>query len=86
MFRGAGLGMLPRLLCEGDPAGGPFPAATGLSFAGFFFPLLQPMLGMFGQPTIRQHGFEGNFITDVSASRKLGSVDRELTFEPAFHP
>ena len=33
-------------LRDGDPTDGPFTAATGLGFAGFFFPLLQPMLGV----------------------------------------
>ena len=40
-----------------DPNGAandPFPATTGLGFARFLFPLLQPMLGMVGQPAIRQ--------------------------------
>jgi hypothetical protein len=36
--------MLPRLLCEGDPAGGPFAAATRLGFTGFFFPLLHRLV------------------------------------------
>jgi hypothetical protein len=45
-------------LGDGDPTCGPFPAATGLGFAGFFFPLLQPMLGMLGQPTIRQQSHQ----------------------------
>jgi hypothetical protein len=40
-------------------AGGPFPTATVLGFAGFFFPLLQPMLGVLGQPAIRQQSFLG---------------------------
>jgi len=37
----------------GKTTSGPFPTTTGLGFAGFFFPLLQPMLGMVGQPAIR---------------------------------
>jgi hypothetical protein len=44
-------------LGDGDPTCRPLPAALGLGFAGFFFPLLQPMLGMVGQPAIRQQGF-----------------------------
>ncbi len=43
-----------RLLGDSDPASGPFPTAAGLGFAGFFFPLLQPVLGMLSEPTIRQ--------------------------------
>jgi len=39
---------------DGDPACGPFPSASGLSLTGFIFPLLRPMLGMVGQPTIWQ--------------------------------
>jgi hypothetical protein len=37
-----------------------FAAATGLGFAGFFFPLLQPMLGMSGNSPIRQHGLQSH--------------------------
>jgi hypothetical protein len=40
-------------LGDGDPTCGSLPAASGLSLAGFFFALLQPMLGMSGQPTVR---------------------------------
>ena len=43
-----------------DPTSGPFPAATGLGFAGFFFPLLKPVLGMGGHPAIRQQSFQGS--------------------------
>lgn len=50
--------MLHRLLREGDAASGPFSPMTGLSLAGFFFPLLQPMLGMNGHPAIRQQGLQ----------------------------
>ena len=32
----------------GDATGGPFPSASGLRLAGFFFPLLKPVLGMGG--------------------------------------
>ena len=35
-----------RLLGGGNAASSPFPAATGLGLAVFFFPLLQPMLGV----------------------------------------
>ena len=44
----------------GDAAAGPFTAATGLSFAGFLFPLLKPMLRMGGDPTTGQQGFQGS--------------------------
>jgi hypothetical protein len=37
---------------KGDPPGGPFPPTTGLGFAGFFFPLLQPVLRMGGQTKV----------------------------------
>jgi len=49
-----------RLLGGGKAAGGPFPTATGLSLTEFFFPLLQPMLRMVGQPTIRQQNLQGS--------------------------
>ena len=49
-----------RLLGDGKPTCGPFPTTAGLGLAGFFFPLLQPMLGMVGQPTIRQQGLQGS--------------------------
>ena len=49
-----------RLLRDGDSTFGTLPAATGLGLAGFFFSLLQPMLGMVGQPTIRQQGLQGS--------------------------
>jgi len=37
----------------GSTAGDPFPATASLGFAGFFFPLLQPVFGMGGHPAIR---------------------------------
>ena len=49
-----------RLLGDGNAASGPFPTTTGLGFTGFFFPLFQPMLGMDGNPAIRQQGFKGS--------------------------
>jgi len=61
--------MLPRLLCEGDPTCGPFPAATDLGFAGFFFPLLQPVLGMGRNPAIRQQGFQGGRVAGGDTAR-----------------
>ncbi len=39
-------------------ASDPPPAATGHGLAAFFFPLLQPMLRMNGQPAIRQQSFQ----------------------------
>ncbi len=42
-----------RLLGGGKAAGGPFPLTAGLGLAGFFLPLLQPMLGIVSQPAIR---------------------------------
>ena len=48
-----------NLLGDGDPTCGPFTAAAGLGLAGFFFPLLKPVLGMGGQPAIRQQSFQG---------------------------
>ncbi len=35
-------------------AGGSFPATTGMSLTGFFFPLLKTVFRMGGHPTIRQ--------------------------------
>ena len=49
-----------HLLGGGKPAGGPFPTTTGLGFAGFFFPLFKPTLGMGGHPAIRQQGLQGS--------------------------
>jgi hypothetical protein len=46
-------------LCGGNAAGCSLPAATGLGFTGFFFPLFQPMLRMGGNPAIRQQGSQG---------------------------
>jgi hypothetical protein len=43
-----------RLLGGRNPTRSPFPTPPSLSLVGFFFPLLQPMLGMVGQPAIRQ--------------------------------
>jgi hypothetical protein len=51
-----------RLLGNGETTSGPLPAASGLSLAGFFFPLFQPMLRMGGQPAIRQQGFQGSYV------------------------
>jgi hypothetical protein len=47
-----------RLSGDDDPTRGPFPTTTGLSFAGFFFPLLKPVLGVDGHPAVRQQGFQ----------------------------
>jgi hypothetical protein len=38
----------------GKAASGPFPTTAGLGFAGFFFPLLKPVLGIGGNPAIWQ--------------------------------
>ena len=56
---------------RGGAARGPLAATTGLGFAGFFFPLLKPVLGMGGNPAIRQQGFQGGSI--------VGSDRREAT-------
>ncbi len=45
---------------RGQPTCGPLPAATSLGFTKFFFPLFQPMLGMLGQPTVRQQSLQGS--------------------------
>jgi hypothetical protein len=42
----------------GDTAGGPFAAATGLGFAGFFFPPLNQMLRMGGHSAVREQRFQ----------------------------
>jgi hypothetical protein len=53
-----------RLLGNGKPTCGPFPAtAAGLGFARFFFPLFQPVLRMDGHPAVRQQGFRGSRVT-----------------------
>ena len=48
---------------DGEPTSGPLPAASGLRFAGFFFPLLQAMFGVSGQPAIREQGFQSGGVT-----------------------
>jgi hypothetical protein len=52
-------------------------AATGLSLTGFFFPLLQPMLGMVGQPTIRQQGLQARCVAGaMSPPLQIGGWHR----------
>ncbi len=58
-----------RYLRGGGATGNAFSAATGLGFAGFFFPLLQPMLGMGGHPAIRQQGFQGSSVGRVDCRK-----------------
>jgi hypothetical protein len=43
-----------KLLGDDDATCGPLATTAGLGLAGFFFPLLKPMLRMGGQPAIRQ--------------------------------
>jgi len=52
-----------HLLSDGEPTSGPLPAASGLRFTGFFFPLLQAMFGVGGQPAIRQQSLQGSRVT-----------------------
>jgi hypothetical protein len=47
-------------LCGGNPTCGPLPLAAALGLTGFFFPLRQSMLGVLGQPAIREQGLQGN--------------------------
>lgn len=55
------MGLMTRsLLGDGGTAGGTFPSPSGLSLTGFFFPLLQSVLRMRGQPTIRQESLQGS--------------------------
>ena len=42
-----------RLLSHDEPTCDPFPAASGLGFAGFLFLLLKPAFVMGGEPVIR---------------------------------
>jgi hypothetical protein len=49
-------------LGDRDPTCSPFPPSSGLSLAGFFFSLHQPVFEMFGDPAIRQQGFQGGSI------------------------
>jgi len=56
-------------LSYGEPTSGPFLSASGLSLAGFFFPLLQPMLRVGGQPAIRQQGLQGGGVAGGHAAR-----------------
>ncbi len=46
-----------------DTTCGPFLPSSGLSFPRFFFPLLQPVLGMSGQPAVRQQSIQGSRVT-----------------------
>ena len=39
-----------------------FPATAGLSLAGFFLPLFQPMLRMGSHPAIWQQSFQGGSV------------------------
>ena len=52
--------MRDQLRVGDDTTGGPLSPSSGLGLTGFFFPLLQPMLGMFGDATIRQQGFQSS--------------------------
>ncbi len=52
-----------HLLSDGEPTSSPLPSASGLSFAGFCFPLLQAMFGVGGQPAIRQQSLQGSRVT-----------------------
>ena len=58
------------LLSDGDPTSRPFPPTTELSFTGFFFPLLKPVLWMGCDPVIRQQGFQGGSVS----GRKRGKT------------
>jgi len=48
---------------NGSAACSPLATTAGLSLAGFFFPLLQPMFRVGDQPAIRQQGFQGDPVT-----------------------
>jgi predicted PhzF superfamily epimerase YddE/YHI9 len=56
-----------------DPTFGSLPAATRSGFAGFFFPLRKPPLGMGRQPTIRQQGSQ---LETLGVSARYVGVNR----------
>jgi len=69
-----------RLLGDGDPTCGSLPTAADLRFTGFFFPLLQSVLGVRGDPAIRQQGFQGGSVLTSRhwSSRLLHNFQYEL--------
>ncbi|MGA2256723.1 MAG: hypothetical protein ABSG53_18905 [Thermoguttaceae bacterium] len=71
-----------RLQGSGNAAGGPFPTATCLGFAGFLFPLLKPMLWVGGNPAIRQQSLQGS---RVAGGDRHGSRTPSLGL-PSGHP
>jgi len=62
------------LLRDGKATSGPFPLATNLGNTGFFFPLRQPMLGMSGNPAIRQQGFKGSGVASSDGGNSTQHV------------
>jgi hypothetical protein len=62
-----------RLLSDGDPA------ASGLGLVIFFFPLLQPLLGMSCQPAIRQQGLQDSRV--ARATRPGAAITPHTNFE-----
>ena len=57
----------------------PVSAAAGLGFAGFFFPLLQPMFGMVGQPAIRQQQKVWTRTNNYQGREQVGKFEAFLT-------
>jgi hypothetical protein len=53
--------------------GGDGPAPRGI-----FFPLFQPMLRMYGNPAIRQQGFQGSRVARGDGRGQLGGHNTEL--------
>jgi hypothetical protein len=51
-----------RLFGSGKATCRPFPTATGLGLAGFFFPLLKAMFGVSSNPAIRQQSFQASSV------------------------
>ena len=55
--------------------GEPFSSAAGLSFTGFFFPLLRPMLRVGGNPVVRQQGFQRGSVVRGDSTISCGRAD-----------
>jgi hypothetical protein len=59
------------LLSGCGPTSDPSAAATCLGFAGFFLPPLQPVLGMGGDPAVRQQSIRGKPARYTRTARTL---------------
>jgi len=53
----------------------------GLSLTGLFFPLLQPMLRVGGDPAVRQQGFQGGGVAGAMPHADLRRVASRMPFD-----